>query len=725
MDSLLAIATGLALRAFVSQATNNNRTASTLIGLWEGIVLMHFLKKMPRSYDPYVAYGVRLFVDFLWTESVYRLMVVLLWTGLGMVIADITPIFWYDMGVRRSWSRFRRDLYILTHSIQSLFPFNAKPRSSRVRFHERTRSASRGYAPTESIVTGTSMPSATRSTTTTTSRSSTSTATPVIPTIRPQTPARPRRLPGTFPGIAPSEADTDSVTRIPASRSASGSSVASDATATPRIGTSRSQIHLHEPPVPMSNMSSSSSTISDDTEVPELPQPVIAAEIPDIDLIQQATVSEYVKKDESPRPPPIVLPPTPADTLRDVDIHRPIEVPPPSATMPVIPDQNEWGWENIDPSEVPPMLLQDDVQEDRKGKGRDKSLPPAPEDIHISMPVPHPAPTPILPVPEPHSDRHDSPPPPFEDIYGPDADDVQRPVDIKSSLIDLDDSGEGDRGDPGGVDLLDDERRSSPPEEVLPGEENTVPATATQVDEHQDTDILQPTGEEPVPQTQEEAQEEEAKEEAKEEATEPLATAEEEAAVEAAPEADAEPELPPPSPSPPPSPTPSEAPPLDERIPVAFSIRQRVLELSQELKTLQQAQAQAVTDGDKAEAVAQKVEVERTKRELERTKRKLARRIFEDNNATAINEINLAGMMSEDAINFVEETLEKLLLDLDHKYTELTVLLPPGKKGGPVKFAVTSALEEHQIFYNTDPKNGRKLIIELPHELDETEMAWN
>ncbi|KDQ27556.1 hypothetical protein PLEOSDRAFT_1026937, partial [Pleurotus ostreatus PC15] len=84
MDSLLAIATGLVLRAVVSLVTHDDlRTSCTLIGVWEGIVLMHFLNKMPRSYDPYVAYGVRLFIDFIWTESLYRLVVVLLWTGMG------------------------------------------------------------------------------------------------------------------------------------------------------------------------------------------------------------------------------------------------------------------------------------------------------------------------------------------------------------------------------------------------------------------------------------------------------------------------------------------------------------------------------------------------------------------------------------------------------------------------------------------------------------------
>ncbi|EIM82755.1 uncharacterized protein STEHIDRAFT_29055, partial [Stereum hirsutum FP-91666 SS1] len=84
MDSLSAIAIGLALRPLIHSLVHNDvRIGGSLIGLWEGAVLYHFLDKWPRSYDPYVALAFRLFVDYLFTESVSRLTITLLWAGMG------------------------------------------------------------------------------------------------------------------------------------------------------------------------------------------------------------------------------------------------------------------------------------------------------------------------------------------------------------------------------------------------------------------------------------------------------------------------------------------------------------------------------------------------------------------------------------------------------------------------------------------------------------------
>ncbi|KAH7920148.1 hypothetical protein BV22DRAFT_981736, partial [Leucogyrophana mollusca] len=84
MDSIFAIGVGLALRLVVDVVSNHdNRVGGTLVGLWEGVVLHHFSQKMPRSYDPYIAFGFRIFVDFLFTESLQRMAIVVLWTGLG------------------------------------------------------------------------------------------------------------------------------------------------------------------------------------------------------------------------------------------------------------------------------------------------------------------------------------------------------------------------------------------------------------------------------------------------------------------------------------------------------------------------------------------------------------------------------------------------------------------------------------------------------------------
>ncbi|KAF9269326.1 hypothetical protein L218DRAFT_840672, partial [Marasmius fiardii PR-910] len=84
MDSIVAIGYGLGLRFIVNFAGRNSvKISSVIIGLWEGIITLHFMQKLPYSYDPYIAYGVRMFVDYLWTENVVRLMLVLVWTGMG------------------------------------------------------------------------------------------------------------------------------------------------------------------------------------------------------------------------------------------------------------------------------------------------------------------------------------------------------------------------------------------------------------------------------------------------------------------------------------------------------------------------------------------------------------------------------------------------------------------------------------------------------------------
>src|SRR6266851_5059075 len=106
MDSIFAISLGFSLRLVVDAVSPHNvRIGSSLVGLWEGAVLYHFLEKWPMSFDPYLGLGFRLFVDFLFTESIHRLAIVVLWTGLGFVLSDVTPAFWYDKNLRRFYRR--------------------------------------------------------------------------------------------------------------------------------------------------------------------------------------------------------------------------------------------------------------------------------------------------------------------------------------------------------------------------------------------------------------------------------------------------------------------------------------------------------------------------------------------------------------------------------------------------------------------------------------------
>jgi len=130
MDNVFAIGVGLALRAVIDTITrHNHRVNGSLVGLWEGAVLHHFLAKFPRSLDPYVAFGFRLFVDLLFTASVTRMAIVLLWTGLGILLSDVGSDIAEDKRFRRLWRRVRRTL---PSSVSRLFAPTRAP--SRVQF---------------------------------------------------------------------------------------------------------------------------------------------------------------------------------------------------------------------------------------------------------------------------------------------------------------------------------------------------------------------------------------------------------------------------------------------------------------------------------------------------------------------------------------------------------------------------------------------------------------
>ncbi|KAI0085101.1 hypothetical protein BDY19DRAFT_968075 [Irpex rosettiformis] len=108
MDNIVAIGAGLGLRALIDAVAHETMQANALVGLWEGVVLNHFLGKSPSSIDPYIGLGLRLFIDFLFTTSVTRLLIVLLWTGLGMLLADVAVQLSSDRRFRRLWRRSTR-----------------------------------------------------------------------------------------------------------------------------------------------------------------------------------------------------------------------------------------------------------------------------------------------------------------------------------------------------------------------------------------------------------------------------------------------------------------------------------------------------------------------------------------------------------------------------------------------------------------------------------------
>jgi len=110
MESLYSIGLGLGLRFLIDTATKYHglRVDGILIGLWEGIVLNHFVRQFPSSFDPYIAFVFRMLIDIILTRNFSRMTVVTLWTGLGMLLSDVFPEVNRDKRFRRMTRPFRR-----------------------------------------------------------------------------------------------------------------------------------------------------------------------------------------------------------------------------------------------------------------------------------------------------------------------------------------------------------------------------------------------------------------------------------------------------------------------------------------------------------------------------------------------------------------------------------------------------------------------------------------
>lgn len=335
MDNLFAIGFGLGLRFVIDNVTHHDfKLTSILVGLWEGVVTLHFLRKMPRSLDPYIAYATRLLVDFLVTENLSRLILVVVWTGLGMILADITPAIWHDVGGRRKWRRVRRDLYYMTRSIPTLPPIF--PRARVVRFSPVTR-------PTE----------ISESVSTPTVASQASKPGAVASALPPRVLKRP--IPGALVSSVISETDSEATSAIgirPGVSSVAGTSHAQFTIRKP-VAPSAPSVNSGSPTassIDDSNLSSESST----TSTPTVSQGV------DLDYQEENEFQarrldkgkgREMDEDSSGTPTrfPIQLPPTPSDSYRPHP-NRSSFVPTITG-MPSIPDFFESGlgsdWENI------------------------------------------------------------------------------------------------------------------------------------------------------------------------------------------------------------------------------------------------------------------------------------------------------------------------------------------------------------------------------------------
>lgn len=371
MDNLFAIAFGLGLRFIVDTVSHHDfKLTGTLIGLWEGVVTLHFLKKMPKSFDPYIAYAVRLFVDFLVTENLTRLVLVVVWTGLGMVLADIAPAIWHDVGGHRIWRRFRRDMYYMSRSMPQLPPLF--PRARVVRF-------SPVIEPSEISETMSTL-SPTAATPTITSQAPTTRVVPPTPAAT-RIPKRP--VPGRFPASVISETDTELASVLSPRPGASSNAVGTSHiqyTVRPRRSSIDSGTQSPSPSVDDSNISSDASSVSTETAN----QPIEIEEEIEVQTHSRdkGKGKERAVEDDdsnSPTRPPFELPPTPSDSYRPHPNRNSFV--PTIAGMPSIPDFFESGlgsdWENIRREEI--------------------EQPPTPPEKDSSSPSIHYIPPPVAP----------------------------------------------------------------------------------------------------------------------------------------------------------------------------------------------------------------------------------------------------------------------------------------------------------------------------------------
>ncbi|KAF9010672.1 hypothetical protein BDQ17DRAFT_1346662 [Cyathus striatus] len=333
MDNILAVAVGLTLRFTLDLVTKQNfRLSCSLIGLWEGVVSLHFINKMPYSYDPYIAFSIRLFVDYWLTESFYRLVIVLIWFAVGMALADVAPGVWKDTGLHRVWRRFRRDLYIMSAKVPRV---NVFPRTRTVRF-----SPSRAPSVTEDA---SSLISPSVATPTITSRQG-----PPTTRVIPPTPS-----PAKLPRKRHTDSDLGSVLGLRPPDSGFGTAYSRYSSVPRRPSDTMSELSTptnQDRDLDDANISSSSSDSSSATTIEE--EARNAPDIPDEAPITIQTKQNKPEKDEergiTPRPTHIHLPPTPADSSRAFEYEP---APPPTATMPMIPDTFDApgfsDWENV------------------------------------------------------------------------------------------------------------------------------------------------------------------------------------------------------------------------------------------------------------------------------------------------------------------------------------------------------------------------------------------
>ncbi|KAJ7914866.1 hypothetical protein B0H13DRAFT_2001424 [Mycena leptocephala] len=664
MDGIYSIVAGLVLRVVVDAATFHNvKLSGTLIGLWEGVVLLHYVNKAPSSSDPYLAYG-----------SIFKLVIVLLWSTMGMVLADVAPAVWVDTGLKRQWSRVRRDLY----------------RSARM-FSKRRTTVRFVTTPTIASVSSVGSTTTVPASTTAPPESSIiqSPTTPVAPVHRPIVIRRRSSVPGTFPGAELSETDTDAGTLdeydededapVPTSQS-------SHVTISRIIPLEPSEDSYTFTTSPRSSSPAYSLEYSDD---PSASNPVdIPSDVEDEILVHPNRRRTHSDRETTPKQMVVVLPPTPSESLQDWESSHGGD----GAEDPL----DEWETVNAEdeapPTPPPKNVAFESVSTPEQEMNDDTSVAaastiaadPVPDEANaliddasaippVAMPVPEP--TPALLTSDPTSD----PTPPTTSTTIPDP-------------------------DPAPPAATSEDQTSAQP--TL---DPVAPETAPAAEPGTAQDLLPPTADihrTPPPSFEDLY------------GPDPEPTADPRAASQHATSRSA---TPPPIPSPIPS------------LKNALSLRKEALEIKARIAALSRQRKTSLSEGNSAAtaaAVLAKIEIERAEKEFAQVNEKAAGAFVGAYNppTASLYEFNTTGLTPEEAVQQTESRLETLLLtpvppagtrpeDLAHDSPNrgaLKVTMEQTIKGRLVKQALLLALDDNGLNWMEEPTRPNVVFVMLP-----------
>lgn len=138
MDITLSILAGLGLRVFlfaVADPGASNKAAIALLGLWEGAILHQVSgRSSSPNVDHFLAYGLRLAVDFLVSRNLLRMTMLVLWTALGTVTSEIIlPHSAIRSALKKQRDREKDRRHRHSRSIPATVPIIAAPLPPRVR----------------------------------------------------------------------------------------------------------------------------------------------------------------------------------------------------------------------------------------------------------------------------------------------------------------------------------------------------------------------------------------------------------------------------------------------------------------------------------------------------------------------------------------------------------------------------------------------------------------